>query len=641
MMPTCPPPELLSQLLSAELAEKEEATLRAHLVECPLCRRALDRATDDPDLARWAQRAGTPSRYRSEPGFLRLVDRLAQSPVVFESQAVSGAAEIDLGPPRVAGDLGTLGPYRIVKEVGRGGLGVVFQAFDETLGRAVAIKVLRGERVEGDDRRQLAREARHAARFRHDNVVVVYAVEESPEGLPFIVMEYIPGPSLAELLRERTRLEPRLAAELASQAALGLAAAHQAGLIHRDIKPANILLDPANGRARITDFGLAHIAEAPGSMPEGTLVGTPSYMSPEQARGSGQVDASTDQYSLGASLYEMLTGEPPFRGTPAMVVHQVLEEEPRPPRRLSEAIPRDLETICLKTLAKDPKQRYPTVAALAEDLLRWLRGEPIAARPVGPVGRLVRWARRNQRVAALTATSFLLLTALAVGAVIAATRIDHARRLALIERNRADANAGQARAAAQLAAEQVAGTLALDTIGTLINEVQEQLGHSPGTIALRQRLSETALKRLEKIAENPSGEPDVALAKILAQERMGELAFLAGKTDLAKKHYEGARDQATAIASQSGGNAVEANRLRALALDKLGDMALFAGNIDEARSSFHQARDLRESMPDSYRNSPEGLRSRAVSANKIGDLLLRSRQLEEARAAFKQGLGLA
>ena len=337
--------------------------------------------------SRAAQRAATPSPYRDEPGLVQLVEHLARSSVVFDAPAAAAATPIELGPPRVTGDLGVLGRYRIVKEVGRGGLGVVYQAYDETLGRAVAIKVLRGDRGDGNDRRQLAREARHAARFRHDHVVVVYAVEESPEGLPFIVMEYIPGPSVAELLRERMRLDPRHAAELAAQAARGLAAAHEAGLIHRDIKPANILFDPATGRARIVDFGLAHIAEVPGSIGEGTLVGTPSYMSPEQARGQGQVDARTDQYSLGASLYEMLTGEPPFRGTPAMVMHQVLEEEPRPPRQLNEAIPRDLETICLKTLAKDPKHRYPNAAGLADDLGDWLRGEPIArARSGRPAG---------------------------------------------------------------------------------------------------------------------------------------------------------------------------------------------------------------------------------------------------------------
>ena len=190
-------------------------------------------------------------------------------------------------------------------------------------------------------------------------MVVVHAVEETDLGAPFIVMEFIPGPSVAEVLRERTRLNPRQAAELIAQAADGLAAAHAAGLIHRDIKPANLLIDPHSGRVRIVDFGLARVADAPVSMPEGTLIGTPSYMSPEQARGQDPVDARTDQYSLGASLYEMLTGEPPFRGTPARVVHQVLDDEPRPPRQLNETIPRDLETICLKTLAKDPRHRYP------------------------------------------------------------------------------------------------------------------------------------------------------------------------------------------------------------------------------------------------------------------------------------------
>ncbi len=295
---------------------------------------------------------------------------------------------------------------------------------------------------------------------------------------------------MAELLRERTRLDPRQAAELSAQAALGLAAAHEAGLIHRDIKPANILVDRATQRARIVDFGLAHVTGVPGSIAEGTLVGTPSYMSPEQARGAGGVDGRTDQYSLGASLYEMLSGEPPFRGTPAMVMHQVLEEEPRPPRQLSEAIPRDLETICLKTLARDPKHRYPSATELAADLERWLHGEPIVARPIGPAGRLLRWARRNRRVAVLAVTSFLLLATLAVGASVAAARIDRSRRLALVERGRADHNAERAREAARLAADRAKvaveqRTLALDTISTLINEMQEQLGHSAGTIALR------------------------------------------------------------------------------------------------------------------------------------------------------------
>ena len=466
---------------------------------------------------------------------------------------------------------------------------------------------------------------------------MVYAVEQTADGLPFIVMEFIPGPSVAVLLRERTRLAPREAAELIAQVADGLAAAHAAGLIHRDVKPANILVDPETRRARIVDFGLAVVPEAPGSIAESALIGTPSYMSPEQASGTGQVDARSDQYSLGASLYEMLTGEPPFRGTPAMVVHQVLADDPRSPRQLNEAIPRELETICLKTLAKDPRGRYPSTALLAADLRRWLRGEPIIARPVGAIGRLIRWARRNRRVAFLTATSFLLLATLAIGALIAAAIINREpphgrhRTKSLPTKTRPMPVNRQALAAdrARVALEQ--RTLALDTISTLINEAQEVFGQTAGTLAVRQRLADAAIARLNQIADDSSGGTDVGLARVMAQEKLGELSFLAGRTDVAKKYYESARDFAQAIGSSaSGENAVEANRLYALTLDKLGDLALYAGKIDDARTGFERALTLRESMPESYRDSPDGRRSRAISHNKIGDVALRTGRLDEA-----------
>ena len=237
-------------------------------------------------------------------------------------------------------------------------------------------------------------------------MVVVYAVDETAEGVPFIVMEYIPGPSVAELLRERTRLAPLKAAEWVAQAADGLAAAHAAGLIHSDIKPANILIDLETERARIVDFGLALLPDMPSSIPEGAVIGTPSYMSPEQARGQGQVDDGLISIPSGRPSTRCSRANRRSGERQARVVHQVLEDDARPPRELNEAIPRDLETICLKTLAKEPRQRYPATADLAADLRRWLSGEPIAARPLGPIGRLVRWAQRNRRVAVLAATAF-------------------------------------------------------------------------------------------------------------------------------------------------------------------------------------------------------------------------------------------
>lgn len=642
----CPNLEVLSALLTSSLTDDEEARLRAHLGGCSSCRSALDLATDDHELSRWLKWARASLPYEREQELERVINRAASFSKSLAEPLERTSIPVALGPPLVEGDLGSLGGYRVVREIGRGGLGVVFEGHDLALGRSVAIKVPRPDRLEGDHPRHLAREARHAARFRHDHVVVVHAVEETAEGVPFIVMEYIPGPSLGELLRQRTRLAPHEAAELAAQAAEGLAAAHEAGLIHRDIKPANMLVDPATGRLRIVDFGLARAADASNTLVDGSVIGTPNYMSPEQARGETAVDARIDQYSLGATLYEMLTGEPPFRGTPARVVHQVLEDEPRPPRQLNEAIPRDLETICLKTLAKDPRGRYPSAVALAADLRRWRRGEPIVARPVGAIGRLVRWGRRNRRVAALGATSFLLLTVLAVGSLVAAARIEKARRREAAERGRADAQTEQALQLAQLASDRARvateqRTLALETIGVLIKEVQNQLGGSVGTLPLRRRLADVAIARLDQIAADPGGGADAAMARATAQERLGELSFLAGRTAAARNHYQAGRDQAAALAAAADPRIrAQADGIRALCLDRLGDLALYAVNLEEARTCYQQSLELREALPDSDRQSPEGLRGRAVSQNKLGDLALRLGRLDEARSAYQRGLAL-
>jgi serine/threonine protein kinase len=285
-------------------------------------------------------------------------------------------------------------------------MGIVFRAFDETLQRVVAVKVLRPEQDDPAARARLVREAQLAARFRHDHVVAVHAVVDPPEGLPYLVMEYVPGPTLKALLRQRGSLPPAEAARLIAQVADGLAA----GLVHRDVKPSNVLLDPATGRARLTDFGLARLATDAASLTRsGAIAGTPEYMSPEQVRGLA-LDGRADVYSLGVTLCEALTGEAPFRGTPARVLEQVLHEEPQPPRRLNEQVPRDLETICLKAMAKEPGRRYPTARDLAEDLRRFLHGEPVRARPVGRLGRLWRWVRRNPALASLAATLLLVLT---------------------------------------------------------------------------------------------------------------------------------------------------------------------------------------------------------------------------------------
>ncbi len=277
-------------------------------------------------------------------------------------------------------------------------------------------------------------------------------------------MEYLEGGTLAALIGSKGRLEPEEAAAILVQVADGLETAHAAGLIHRDIKPSNILVEPLSGRAKITDFGLARWAEGKsGLTQDGTLAGTPTYMSPEQARGAADLDRRSDIYSLGVTLYEALTGTVPFHGVSHMVFQQVLDEEPRPPRFLNDKIPRDLETICLKAMAKEPGRRYQTARELADDLGRWQRGEPIQARPVGRLERGWRWCRRRPLVASLALALVLVVTGGVAGISWKWAEAVSERRRTERERNRAERNFRQAREAVDTYLTQVSDNDALKT----------------------------------------------------------------------------------------------------------------------------------------------------------------------------------
>jgi tetratricopeptide (TPR) repeat protein/tRNA A-37 threonylcarbamoyl transferase component Bud32 len=333
------------------------------------------------------------------------------------------------GLPQVAG-------YEVEAVLGRGGMGVVYKARHIRLNRIVALKMLlAGVYSSMQERARFQREAESVAGLRHGNIVQVFDVADH-EGLPYFTMEFVEGGSLAEKLAGVPQ-PSRQAAALVVTLAEAVQVAHQAGVVHRDLKPANILLT-ADATPKITDFGLARRLEGSAGLTEtGVAVGTPSYMAPEQARGHrGLVGPAVDVYALGAILYELLTGRPPFRAeTHAETILQVISQDPVPPSRLNAGIPRDLETICQKCLCKEPEGRYGDARALAEDLRRFLEGRPIQARPLSRTARLWRWCRRNPTAAAI---SVVLLAAAAVSTwqAVRATRAEQQaqKRLKQIEK---------------------------------------------------------------------------------------------------------------------------------------------------------------------------------------------------------------
>ena len=316
---------------------------------------------------------------------------------------ITARAEPGVGMPRVPG-------YEILGELGRGGMGIVYKARQSQLDRTVALKVIRGGRVaSADELQRFQLEAEAAAQLDHPHIVPVYEVGAA-DGQHYFSMGYVAGESLQEKLRGGP-LPPREAAALVQTIAGAVHFAHQKGIVHRDLKPANVLID-GKGQPRITDFGLAKRSETDASLTAtGQVLGTPSYMPPEQAAGRlAAVGPRSDVYALGGMLYSLLTGRPPFQAASLMeTLKLVLEEEPVAPRQLNRGVPRDLETICLKCLEKETARRYATAAELADDLGRYLDDRPISARPVGGVERGWRWCRRNPSGTATIAAVLLLV----------------------------------------------------------------------------------------------------------------------------------------------------------------------------------------------------------------------------------------
>jgi serine/threonine-protein kinase len=611
-----------------------------------------------------------------------------------------GSAEAAASP---AAAVPQVGRFRILRPLGQGAHGMVFLAHDPLLGREVALKVPRAEAlVTPELRERFHREARAASGLDHPNVVPVH--EAGADGpVCYIASAYCPGISLAQWLREREGLVPAgAAAALLAALADGVQHAHGRGVIHRDLKPSNVLL-AEGGVPRITDFGLAKLLAADDSQQTetGAILGTPSYMAPEQAAGGrAAVGPTADVYALGAILYEVLTGRPPFRGESGLeILMQARTCEPVPPGRLRPGLPRDLETICLKCLEKDPQRRYRTARELADDLGRFQRGEPIAARPAGRRERLVKWARRRPALAGLIAVAASAAAALAaLGTLYHLDReasyaaVLKEKETALRERAKAEEERGKAEKNFRAAEKQRrrADSNLADALGT-INAFHVRLseGHllnQPGQKAARLEVLREAAQFYRKLIREQSDSPavraelgvaylrlamitgelethargirhareGVAILEKLAREQptgANTRSWLRGLLILGRLQV-GARQmtEAERVARKTVAGAVELARraprdpqavwLLASAHTHMGDVHGLAGRLREAESSLREALEVLRRSP-----RPAGGRdlTALAEAQALGRLAVFYRevgQTRQAEAMFQKALGL-
>jgi tetratricopeptide (TPR) repeat protein len=462
-------------------------------------------------------------------------------------------ASIPAPAPLLRGAPAVVAGYEILEVLGRGGMGIVYKARQVGLGRLTALKmILAGTHASFEDVQRFQVEAEAVARLQHPNIVQIYEIGRH-DGLPFFSLEFCAGGSLAHKLTQ-TPMSVRESAALIEKLARAIHYAHRQGIVHRDLKPANVLLTE-DGAPKITDFGLAKRLEADaGQTGTGSILGTPTYMAPEQASGRVRdIGPAADVYALGAMLYDLLTGRPPLRGETALDTLQLVQTaEPMPVRRLQPKVPRDLETVCLKCLQKDPHKRYGSALELAEDLRAFLDGTPVRARPTPVWERALKWARRRPAAAALLVVSVAAVLTLGIGGVIVAGREAHLRGLTEEERNEALRQKAVAEKQRRRADEHL--HKAFEAGDELLNRAQARLAALPGTEGVRRELLQRAQAFYEGFFAVEGDTPEVRRQAGLAHHRVGLIQERLGQYRAALKSYDAAEPLLRRLADDSPDN---------------------------------------------------------------------------------------
>jgi serine/threonine-protein kinase len=529
---------------------------------------------------------------------------------------VDGAEKSTINSPSLRGETGVFVPgvagaadpaavtagfvrgYEILGTLGRGAMGIVFKARQPGLKRLVALKmILSGDHAQEQELIRFRGEAEAVARLQHPNIVQIYEIGEDA-GRPFFSMEFVEGESLAKKIAG-TPQPPREAARIVQILATAMQAAHQKNIIHRDLKPANVLM-AVDGTPKITDFGLAKtLEEHTGQTYSGTILGTPSYMAPEQAEGRVEdIGPRSDVYSLGAVLYELLTGRAPFKaGSVLDTLEQVRTMEPVAPIQFAPSVPRDLETIALKCLQKDPARRYDTAIALAQDLGRFLAGEPILARPISSSERLWRWCRRNPRVALLSGLVVLAVLAWATTTSVLAIRIKDQKDKTEIARLDATQNAERAENNAAMANLNAA-------------EAQKNAARAEKNALTAQRNHQLAVSRMLDLGEK--------LQKRLSVRRMGTGLEMRGVRDDLLKLL---RETVLSLSKDLDGTDVTTFAMAA-AHQQLGDLLVRIGLGEEALDQFRKAHKLVKEVVSAQPENDKARANLAVMLFRLGDAAL-------------------
>ncbi|MDX1946247.1 MAG: protein kinase [Pirellulaceae bacterium] len=510
--------------------------------------------------------------------------------------------------------------FEVLSELGRGGMGVVYKARQTAANRLVALKVVRRDVLEALPLEtqtctvgRFKHEAQATARLQHDNLVTVYEVGEVA-GQWYYAMRFVEGQSLHEMLRAGP-LDNRRAAGYLEPVGRALQAAHDQGILHRDLKPHNIMVDARSDRPLLADFGLAKFTDGSQELTRaGEVMGTPSYMPPEQTQDASRVTTLADVYSLGATLYHVLTGRAPFQAASlADTIRQINTVEPVAPRVLNPAIDRDLETICLKALQKEPARRYASAGALADDLSRYLEGRPILARPLGPVGRTWRWCRRNPWLATLSATAaglaLLALLSIIVGYV--------------------NTKAALAKSEARLRQALVV----VDDLFTRLSE--DDLLNEPGMQPLRKDLLARALKHYQFFLQESGGNPAVRDEAAAARFRVGMITQLTDSRKAALPELLAAADLQRQLLAERPDDIA---RLKALAdtLQALGNVHKEERELDAATDYYQQTAAIRQRMTELAPTNREYARLLANTRMNLGMVELDRDELDAARAALGQ-----